>query len=557
MSDQPRVTRGVPEGGQWSARSHAEADVDLSGVPKVADVASQRLAELAELGYVPAVALRTDLSPQSAARRGDWWDDHFASAEYGHDRGGYRQMPDDFTPGRTGGQALSGHRRTHRMCYSGSGVSVRMPSATSVRRFSAEQPGTFDVPVTAEIGGASVQGWVRVTRTGDRFHTSALGFGAGAEPHVAEAVSAVLEARRPSMALRECGDLLERRRARLEAAGTPLQPVSSSWIDSVGYEDDSDTMVVTTKRGDTYGYDVGRSTFDTIVESSSPGRAYNELVKGRTDRKQVSRCQACARFTTAGAPHACAASHRARTTGAERANEQARNRAAWALAAAVPRQAPTSPPPAPVVPIGDGTHVRPADEVRIDLAARLRALGRRPVLDTAGTGTSGLYGRRGWTTDAAKPLAAFTSSTYVPSEYATIGGQPDVFAFANGDSGVVHFDGADAAAAAQLLPKMPPPARQAGHNDGPPAERVLEAVAANPGRFEFMGHIVGPDRTDERVAVDGVRIYGGPAADTPDARAQVLAQARDVFGATVAPSECALEDSPWRPGEKTWRLSWD
>jgi hypothetical protein len=359
------------------------------------------------------------------------------------------------------------------------------------------------------------------------------------------------------MALRECGDLLERRRARLEAAGTPLQPVSSSWIDSVGYEDDSDTMVVTTKRGDTYGYDVGRSTFDTIVESSSPGRAYNELVKGRTDRKQVSRCQACARFTTAGAPHACAASHRARTTGAERANEQARNRAAWALAAAVPRQAPTSPPPAPVVPIGDGTHVRPADEVRIDLAARLRALGRRPVLDTAGTGTSGLYGRRGWTTDAAKPLAAFTSSTYVPSEYATIGGQPDVFAFANGDSGVVHFDGADAAAAAQLLPKMPPPARQAGHNDGPPAERVLEAVAANPGRFEFMGHIVGPDRTDERVAVDGVRIYGGPAADTPDARAQVLAQARDVFGATVAPSECALEDSPWRPGEKTWRLSWD
>jgi hypothetical protein len=556
MSDQPRVTRGVPEGGQWSARAYAEPDLDLSAVPAVTDVAAQRLADLADLGYVPALALRTDIDPKVAARRGDWWDGHFASAEYGHSAGAYRQMPDDFTPGRTGGAALSGHRRTHRMCYSGSGISVRMPSATSVRRFSAEQAGTFDVPVSAELGGSTVQGWVRVTRTGDRFHTTALGFPGGSDAHVAEAVCAVLEARRPSMALREAGDLLERRRARLEAAGTPLQPVNSSWIASVGFEDESGTMVVATKRGDTYGYAVEHTTFDRVVGSSSPGRAYNELVKGRTDRKQVARCEACARFTTAGAPHQCPAAHRSRSTGAERANEEARNRAAWALASAAPRQPAATPAPDPT-PVRPPVHVRPVDEVQIDLAARLRALGRQPVLDTAGTGTSGLYGRRGWTTDAAKSLAAFTSSTYVPSAYATVGSGPEARSYTNGDAGPVRFDGADAEAAAALLPKIPPPARHIDQNGGPAVERVLEAVAANPGRFEFSGYVIGPDRTDERVSVEGVRIYGGPTADTPEARAEVMRQARDVFGATVEPSECHLEESPWRPGERSWRLFWD
>lgn len=555
--DQPRQPKGVPIGGQWSSREHGESSVVLDAAPSPADVAAERLAAITDMGYVPAVAMRTSLDPASTAQRAAWWDDHFASAEYGHDAGAYRQMPDDYTPGRTGGQSLTGHRRTHRMCYSGSGISVRMPSATSVRRFSTEQPGTFDVPVSAELDGATVQGWVRVTRTGDRFHTSALGFPGGSDAHVAEAVSAVLEARRPSMALREAGDLLERRRARLEAAGTPLQPVNSSWIASVGYEDESSTMVVATKRGDTYGYAVDHSTFDRVAGSSSPGRTYNELVKGQADRKQVTRCEACARFTTAGAPHVCAAAHRARTSGAERANEAARNRAAWALAAAAPAGAVPAPNLDVAAPVGDSTHVRSAEEVRIDLAARLRALGRRPVLDRAGTGTSGLFGRRGWTTDAAKPLAQFTSSTYVAHAYATVGSGPDARTYTNGDMGLVHFDGADAAAAAELLPKLPPPARTIDQNGGPTAERVLEAVAANPGRYEFMGYIVGPDRTDERVSVEGVRIYGGPAVDNAEARAEVLRQSREVFGASVAPAEATLEESPWRPGQMAWRLWWD
>ena len=76
-------------------------------------------------------------------------------------------MPDDFTPKKTAGQSLSGHRRTHRMAYSdhAGGFTLRMPSATSIKAFEKETGGTFDVPVSArDAAGRTVAGWVRVTR---------------------------------------------------------------------------------------------------------------------------------------------------------------------------------------------------------------------------------------------------------------------------------------------------------------------------------------------------------------------------------------------------------
>ncbi len=121
--------------------------------------------------YVLAVAVRGGPDPRHAHGRATWWGAHFRTAEYGGGTpagqvGEYPQMPDDFTPKRTLGQALSGHRRTHRMAYinKAGGYTLRMPSATSIKAFDRQTGGTFDVPVSArDAAGRSVSGWVRVT----------------------------------------------------------------------------------------------------------------------------------------------------------------------------------------------------------------------------------------------------------------------------------------------------------------------------------------------------------------------------------------------------------
>ena len=48
-------------------------------------------------------------------------------------------MPDDYTPSMTIGKSLEGNRRTHRMCYRGVGVALRMPSATSIKRYATSE----------------------------------------------------------------------------------------------------------------------------------------------------------------------------------------------------------------------------------------------------------------------------------------------------------------------------------------------------------------------------------------------------------------------------------
>lgn len=241
-----------------------------------------------------------------------WWDTHFVRSEYQPDGAGYPKMPDDWTPRMTGGAALSGHRRTYRRTYTGAGVSVRMPSATAIKSYSgAVLHSTFDVPVQADYPGGSVSGWVRVTKMGpNEYAVSGLDFGDKENALVSEAVSAVLEARRPSVALRDVGDLLKRRRDRFAAAGTKVDATPrSGFISGVGYNKLTGVMGVTIGTR-AYAYEVPEVVFEKVRGAHSPGEMYNLLVKGRGRRvEEITACPRCGRFNAASAKHRCPSKH--------------------------------------------------------------------------------------------------------------------------------------------------------------------------------------------------------------------------------------------------------
>ncbi len=75
-----------------------------------------------------------------------------------------RYCPMTTTPAMTSGKSLDGSHRSHRIQYSGNGVELRMPSATAIKRFSAENgKRTFDVPVEIEHGGGKTSKFQYVT----------------------------------------------------------------------------------------------------------------------------------------------------------------------------------------------------------------------------------------------------------------------------------------------------------------------------------------------------------------------------------------------------------
>lgn len=175
-------------------------------------------------GYLPAAPSRDFTVPEFSGKRAQWWDRQFQAAEYQPDGAGYAMMPDDYTPKFTEGGSLSGHRRTHRILYKGAGVALRMPSATAIERYSTETGLTFGVPVSAAFPGGTVTGSVRVTHNGaGLWSESSNGFTPELAAYVCEGVSAILEARRPSMGLKQAGDLLERDRA----GSPPAESVST------------------------------------------------------------------------------------------------------------------------------------------------------------------------------------------------------------------------------------------------------------------------------------------------------------------------------------------
>ena len=153
------------------------------------------------------------------------------------------------------------------------------------------------MPVSArDAAGRTVAGWVRVTHHRGGWASTPVGdFGPRTGAQVAESVAAVLEARRPSRALSEVGDLLARRRERQRAQGVPVSAVKSTFIAGVGYDKATGTMAVAMTGGRLYGYQVPPEVHRAVAESTSPGGAYNALVKG-TGRAGIARCPMCGRF---------------------------------------------------------------------------------------------------------------------------------------------------------------------------------------------------------------------------------------------------------------------
>jgi hypothetical protein len=296
--------------GQFVDKPQSKPQVRIAADGMTSGQREQRHAALLESNFIPAVSGAAEASGTSRANVATWWDSHFVRAEYRQDSAGYPQMPDDYTPAGTSGNALSGGRRTHRMSYSGDEVTVRMPSASSIKRFAKSHAGTFDVPITGTFDGGNISGWVRVTQNGpSEWSVQGLNFPAGASAQVSEAVSAVLEARRPSTGLRDAGDLMQRRAERFAAAGSKISPSpKNSFVSGAGY--DKNLGVLAVKIGDrTYGYKAPAGIVRAFGNASSIGAAYNRLIKGSSTTAVVE-CQKCHRFTVGRKLHRCPSAHK-------------------------------------------------------------------------------------------------------------------------------------------------------------------------------------------------------------------------------------------------------
>ena len=94
----------------------------------------------------------------------------------------------------------------------------------------------------------------------------------------------------------------------------------------------------------------------------------------------------------------------------------------------------------------------------------------------------------------------------------------------------------------------------------------LRAAAANPGRVEVFGYLVGPAREDERLSVDGAVVFDVPAFGVSEDHddgcecRELWGYARDAFGlddAEYGPDEITPWYDPREPGKAGWRLWWD
>lgn len=349
---QSRQPKGIPVGGQFATYAHPESGITLNAAQNLQAMAERR-EMLKRSGFIPATTLQAATAPTTTEHRSEWWDRNLVAAEYRNGKA-YPQMPDDYTPAKTLGHAMSGHRRTHRMNYGNGDIQLRMPSATAIKRFSRENGNpTFDVPISVSLkGGAARQGWVRVTMTGPHsWEATALGGSGEASDQISEAVSAVLESRRPSAALSAVPDLLAAHRARKAAQGTPLAPVTSGWIDSIGYDENSGTLA-TRIGAKLYGHKVPKDLFLKLKDADRPGAVFNSLIKPRPGAG-VSQCGTCGNAYIAGAAHTCPKGHkdasglRPEYTGmARRRAEQAATSRSRGIDPAVGRN--VTPPPLPV-----------------------------------------------------------------------------------------------------------------------------------------------------------------------------------------------------------------
>jgi len=260
----------------------------------------------------------------------DFWGEWYGRVASWGERNdaGYLKMPDDYTPSMTGGRASTGNRHTHRMRYSTpDGFEIRMPSATSIRRFASDEAmgQTFEVPVayTTKDGG---QGMVSVLATwnGPGAWTIQAPAGDARFGRVTEAVASVLEARRPSVALATVGDLNQRRRERIMRTGSPIiaPRKPSHFVTGVSQIGDKGAVVVRIDNGKgerLYGYHVRQNTPQARSRlinrlmgrtGESVGQAFNSELKGQS-RVEVAQCPRCKCVYEVEVGHQCRLMHAA------------------------------------------------------------------------------------------------------------------------------------------------------------------------------------------------------------------------------------------------------
>lgn len=279
MSDtsRNRQPKGTSVGGQFSPTKNPEPHLDLAP----AGSAESAVAALEAQGY-----RRVERAPLRRAPQ--WWRFMRHRAQERDDRD-VPVMDERTVPGRS----------SYRMWYTNSQVALRSPSVASIKRFRTTVPDNtgFDVPVSSVFKSGQVDGFVRVVTDGEgRWSTMPIGFPPEQAGLVAESMQCLLESRRPSRALDEVGDLLERRRRRRAEAGVHLEPVRSSWIKGMGYEPSSGVLVMSAEsRGGTrhYGYKVPLDEFARMASDTTPGRYFNLRLRKSARRVEVHACPSC------------------------------------------------------------------------------------------------------------------------------------------------------------------------------------------------------------------------------------------------------------------------
>lgn len=337
-SQAPRELEGATKGllkvgGRWKAHTNTASKSFLRNISQDRLTALQTVAE--SNGYLAATTTTNAFDSVD-----QWWAAQRANAEI---HGTTPQMPDDWTPRHAAGSSLSGKRRTRRETYRGEQVSLVMPSAASVKSFAAAQGPTVDVPVTVDTPSGRVSGWVRVSQNdANTWSTRALEFPGTSGAVAAEAVRAVLEARRPRLALQSSGDLMAKRRERFFAEGFAMvkTPPSDFLRFFAAIPDEKDPSAVTAvvsiadkndpKKKTVYGHRVSKENMDAFIQAASegsPGEAWNKFIKRTpgdvnapenrhlrrdkggllSDRVELITCRNCYRVSTAARGHVCAA----------------------------------------------------------------------------------------------------------------------------------------------------------------------------------------------------------------------------------------------------------
>lgn len=326
-----RHPAGAPAsiGGRFATEAAPDAAADLEQFHAVAtdefgvDLQSRQRshAVLAGLDYVPPASQPSATDPRTAAGIERWHAQARATAEYDTSNDAVALMPDDFGSA-TEGRSFRALRRTPRRLYtSGDGdLAVRMYATSRIRAYAAEngEGVPFDVPVEIKVGDRTVSGHVRVVPHGRGTYTAQpLNFPADVSTDAANAVTAILEARRPTRALKERADIAARHRAMLESAGVMLKPVErSSFITRVGYNRAAQQAVVeidSTLGPTKYLYEgITPDEWSSFRRAESIGAAYNGIVKrrhgvARGSIRELATCPSCQAVHVADRAHTCLA----------------------------------------------------------------------------------------------------------------------------------------------------------------------------------------------------------------------------------------------------------